>query len=274
MVRIRLRAVTERGEAMILDVRDEGAVRWLVLNRPERRNALTPELTAALHRAVTEADADPGCRLIVLRGAGGNFCAGRDLSGDMAPKALPEIMAGDRQWADLFRILDRSATISLAVVEGYAVAGGFTLAMGCDFVVADRAARFGAAEMKNGFPAAVNTPILTHLVGRRLALELALFGDLVEAERLWQMGLVNALSGGEMTLDRLAEAWVGRILDLDAEAVALTKENHRLARTAPLSEALTAGAQQNALLNASGVFREGARRFAEKQAAKKPGGRD
>lgn len=253
----------------MLDVRQAGPVAHLTLNRPERRNALTPALSAAIHDAVVAASQDTSCRIIVLRGADGNFCAGRDLSGDMNPKPLPEIMATDRLWADIFRILDATATVSLAVVEGYAVAGGFTLAMGCDFVISSRSAKFGAAEMRNGFPAAVNTPILTHLVGRRLALELLMFGDLVGAERLWQMGLINALADDEPALDDLAADWLSRLLALDAEAVALTKENHRLARHAPLADALTAGAQQNALLNASGKFREGAERFRQSQINKK-----
>ncbi|WP_417513621.1 enoyl-CoA hydratase/isomerase family protein [Minwuia sp.] len=253
----------------MLDVVREAATTRLTLNRPERRNALTPELSAAIHAAVISADADPECRLIVIRGTGGNFCAGRDLSGDMAPRPLAEIMATDRLWADIFRVLDRSSKVSLAVVEGYAVAGGFTLAMGCDFVISTPGAQYGAAEMRNGFPAAVNTPILTHLVGRRMALELLMFGDMVGAERLWQMGLINEISDDEAAIDSLAGAWIDRLLAVDGEAMALTKENHRLARTAPLSEALTAGAQQNALLNASGVFREGAARFKEAQARRR-----
>jgi len=253
----------------MLDVEWAGAVTQLTLNRPESRNALTPELTAAIHEAVVVADSDPECRLLVFSGAGGNFCAGRDLSGDMTPKDLPEIMEQDRQWADIFRILDRTGTISLAVVEGYAVAGGFTLAMGCDFVIADREAKFGAAEMRNGFPAAVNTPILTNLLGRRLALELLMFGDMVGAERLWQMGLINALAESGQKVSDLGELWIERVLALEPEAIALTKENHRLARHAPLADALTAGAQQNALLAASGRFREGAKRFRSAQAKKR-----
>lgn len=253
----------------ILITEKQGPVTRLTLNRPDRRNALTSELSAAIHGAVVAADADPECRIIVFRGAAGNFCAGRDMSGDMAPQPLAEIMAIDRQWADIFRVLDGSSKVSLAVVDGFAVAGGFTLAMGCDFVIAEQGARFGAAEMRNGFPAAVNTPILSHLVGRRLALELLMFGDLVGAERLYQMGLLNALADGADTLDAMGEDWVTRLLALDAEAVALTKENHRLARNTSLSDALIAGAQQNALLNTSGKFREGAERFRQKQAAKK-----
>jgi len=251
-----------------LIVSQNGPVTRLTLNRPARRNALTPELSAAIHAAVVAADQDPACRFLLLSGAEGNFCAGRDLSGDMTPKPLDQIMATDRLWADLFRVLDQSSVVSVASVEGFAVAGGFTLAMGCDFVLSTRDARYGAAEMKNGFPAAVNTPILTHLVGRRLALELLMFGDLVGAARLYEMGLINALADDSAGLTALTEDWLQRLQSLDPEAIALTKENHRLARTAPLSEALTAGAQQNALLNASGTFQRGAERFKAAQAAK------
>lgn len=253
----------------MLRVANDDAVTTLTLDRPGQRNALNWELNARLHDEISAAASDEACRVIVLKGAGGNFCAGRDLSGGMEPEALPKIMARDRAWADIFRTLNAAPKLSIAVVDGYAVAGGFTLAMGCDFVLSTRDARYGAAEMRNGFPAAVNTPILTHLLGPRLALELIMFGELVNAERLYQMGLINALADDEESLSRLADDWIGRSLALDQEAVTLTKEAHRAARSTPLSDALTAGAQQNALLNASGVFQAAAERFKAQKAKKK-----
>ena len=242
----------------MIRIEAQGQATRIVLDRPDRRNALDWPMTAALHDGIRAAADDGDCRLLVIAGAGGHFCAGRDLGALTTTPELPVILERDRTWAEIFRLLDRSPKPSLALVEGYAVAGGFTLAMGCDFVLATRTAQFAAAEMKQGFPAAVNTPILTNLVGSRLALELLVFGDLVGAERLYELGLINRLADDPAGLRSLAADWIERLLALDQEAVALTKESHRAARNTPLADALTAGAQQNALLAAAGVFQAAA----------------
>ena len=152
----------------------------------------------------------------------------------------------------------------MAVVQGYAVAGGFTLAMGCDFVIAERGARFGALEMRNGFPAAVCTPVLARLLGPRLGLELALFGDLIAAERLHAAGLINRLADGEDELDRIAGEFLGHLAGLDPHAVALTRETFRAAENMPLDNALDMGKHLNQLVGASGWFAEGAARGLDK----------
>ena len=242
----------------MIRIEGQGQVTRIVLDRPDRRNALDWPMTAALHDGIRAAADDGDCRLLVIAGAGGHFCAGRDLAALTTTPELPVILERDRTWAEIFRLLDRSPKPSLALVEGYAVAGGFTLAMGCDFVLATRDAQFGAAEMKQGFPAAVNTPILTHLVGPRLALELLVFGEPVGAERLYEIGLINRLADDAADLRSLAADWIERLLALDRDAVALTKESHRAARNTPLADALTAGAQQNALLAAAGIFQAAA----------------
>ena len=177
--------------------------------------------------------------------------------------ALPLEQAFDQHghWTDVFRRLHRLPYPSIAAVEGYAVAGGFTLAMGCDFVIAERTAQFGALEMKNGFPAAICTPILARLTGPRIGLELALFGDLVGAERLHALGLINLLADGA---DGLAEAltdFIGRIVALDPLAVRQTLETYRAAEQMPLDQSLTMGKQLNQLLDASGSFHAAGSRF-------------
>lgn len=155
------------------------------------------------------------------------------------------------------------------MVRGFAVAGGFTLAMACDFVLADKTARFGAMEMQNGFPAAVNTPVLSKLIGPRLALEMLVFGDLVDAERLHGMGLINRLAEDEEALAAVESDFVARLLDRDPHAVSLTKETHRAAVNMPLDDALVMGKQLNALIAASGRLEEAAQSFAAKQKARK-----
>lgn len=253
---------------MIRVLRD-GYTTSIQIDRPERRNALNWDMIGELGDAIAGADADPECRCLVVKGASDQFCAGRDLDAAGAAGALVPALEADAAWTRIFHLLHRAATPTVAVVRGYAVAGGFTLAMACDFVLAERTARFGAMEMQNGFPAAINTPVLSKLVGPRFALELLVFGDLVDAERLYAMGLINRLAADAEELAEIEAEFVGRLLERDPHAIALTKESHRASVNMPLDDALVMGKQLNALIAASGRLEEAARSFAAKQKARK-----
>ena len=158
-------------------------------------------------------------------------------------------------------MLRRSAKPSVAVVQGYAVAGGFTLAMGCDFVIAERSARFGALEMRGGFPAAINTAILSHLCGPRHALELLLSVDMFPADTLFRMGLINELATDGNELTEILKRRVDALVALDPIAVRLTKETGRAASAMPLAEALVMAKQLNSLLMSSGKIEAAAKHF-------------
>jgi len=249
---------------MSLDiVEQEGALR-LRLNRPERRNAFTPDMVDRLEEGVRLAIADPACRCIVVEGAGDHFCAGRDLRAFSEEKPLAELRRDDDRWAGIFRRLDEADTPSVAIVRGYAFAGGFTLAMGCDFVLADHTARFQVSEMRHGFPAAINTPVLSNLVGPRLALELAILGETVAAERLHAMGLINRLEADADALRAAAEAFIATLIERDPGAVGETKRLHRATRDGGLSEALNAGSLINTQASLSGVFKTAGDKLAKK----------
>ena len=236
----------------MIDLEQVGAVTTLVINRPERRNALDHAGVKALSAAIADAEADAECRCLALRGAGGTFSSGRDLGDARHDAPLADILAYDEDWTDIFHLLHGLSKPSVAVVEGHAVAGGFTLAMGCDFVIAERGARFGALEMRGGFPAAVNTAILSHLAGPRIALEYLLSADTFPAEHLLHNRLVNHIADGPAELQRIAGEVTVRLAALDPVAVKLTKDAHRMASTMPVSEAIVMGRQLNALLMTSG----------------------
>jgi enoyl-CoA hydratase/carnithine racemase len=243
----------------MIDKSQSGGIVTLTINRPERRNAFDAATTTALAEAVEALAGDADARLVVIKGAGGHFSAGKDLKEvETGDEARSELLRRHEDWVRVFHALHRLPVPSLAVVEGYAVAGGFTLAMGCDFVIAERGARFGALEMRNGFPASVCTPILARLLGPRLGLELALFGEAVGAERLYEMGLINRLADGSEELQRTAQAFADHIAGLDADAVKLTRETFRAAENMPIDNALDMGKHLNQLLAASGWFAEGA----------------
>lgn len=224
----------------------------LAIDRPARRNALDHATIKALSGGIADAGRDADTRVLVIRGAGGTFCSGRDLGEARADASLEELLAYDEDWSDVLHRLGALTKPSVAVVEGYAVAGGFTLAMGCDFVIAERGARFGALEMRGNFPAAVNCAVLSHLVGPRKALEYLLSADTFPAEHLLSSGLVNHVADGADALERIAAQVVGRLAALDPTAVKLTKEAHRMASSMPVAEAITMGRQLNTLLMGTG----------------------
>ena len=234
----------------------------LTLNRPKQRNALDAAIIDGLTQTIEEAEADAETRCLVIRGAGGNFCAGRDLTRP-PDRDLALALAADETWTKVNRLLHTMSKPTVAVVEGYAVAGGFTLAMICDFVLAEEEAKFGALEMRRGFPAAINTPVLTNLVGPRLALEFLMFGDLISARRLYEVGLINRLVDGAEALNQLVQQFVRNLVALDRDAVRMTKEALRAGRNMPLLDALEMGKLGNALIAASGRMEEAMQDYAD-----------
>jgi enoyl-CoA hydratase/carnithine racemase len=232
----------------------DGVVR-LLIDRPERRNAIDRATSLALGDAIEKAQRDPATRVIVIKGAGDVFSTGRDLKASAAAETAPATPSDeDEVWVRIFHLLLRSPVVSVASVRGFAVAGGFTLAMGCDFVLAERGAVFGAYEMRHGFPAAVCTPLLAHLAGPRFGLEFALLGESIPAPRLLEAGLVNRLAETPQELADLEEAFVRRIAGLDPRAVRQTRDIFRAARTMSLDNALDMGRQLNQLIGAGGGF--------------------
>ena len=230
----------------------------------DRKNALDSAAMAALAEALHALERDREIRALVVRGAGGSFSAGRDLK-EAANLPLEQALEQHQDWANVFRQLRRLPFPSVAAVAGFAVAGGFTLAMGCDFVIAERSARFGAMEMQNGFPAAVCTPILARLAPPRIGLEMALFGELITAERLYASGLVNQLVDGDEGLTIALTEFTDRIIALEASAVRQTLELYRAAETMPLDQSLTMGLHLNQLLDAAGSFKAAGASFGRKE---------
>lgn len=263
---------------MVRSERDGGVARFII-DRPSRRNAIDAATACALGDAIEAATRDRALRVLVIKGAGTTFSTGRDLKASAAAdrekspqKSTSQAPATeDEAWVRIFHLLHRSPLPSVAVVTGHAVAGGFTLAMGCDFVLAEKGARFGAFEMRHGFPAAVCTPILARLIGPRLALELALLGEEVSAERLHAVGLVNRLAEDLDDLARVEATFVGHLATLDPTAVRQTRDLMRAAANMPLDNALDMGRNLNQLIAASGGFAAAGRKLARNDSGQQSG---
>lgn len=188
-----------------------GNVLVLRLNRPDARNALNGELMGALGEGIHEAETNSDIRALVLTGTGDrSFCAGMDLrafsSGEStAPTASPE---GQSAFGRFFSGGEVAVPI-VAAAQATAVAGGFELLLNCDLAVAADSAKFGIPEVKRGLFAAGGGVYISERIPLALALELTLTGDLIDAQRAYEIGLLNRVVPADQVLDtavQLAEA--------------------------------------------------------------------
>ncbi|HEX4609764.1 MAG TPA: enoyl-CoA hydratase-related protein [Urbifossiella sp.] len=202
-----------------------GAAAVLTIDRPDRRNALSRALIAALADGFARAAADPAVRAVVLTGSGPAFCAGMDL--DELRATLGD--ERDKVWDDAGRLSALYEQIyalpkpTVAAVNGAAVAGGAGLVTVCDLAVAVPAAKFGYPEVRRGLVAAMVLPHLLRHVGERTARWLLLTGELVNAAAAERAGLVNAVVPPE-SLRETAIGWCRLLAEGGPQALATTKD--------------------------------------------------
>lgn len=239
-------------QPLVIGVR-EGATAKLVLNRPEKRNAMSDELLVALNAELDRVLADEAVRTIVVTGAGDCFTAGRDRK-DVGTAGSRRVSLEDGSlegtvelFTDTLRRLITSPKPTIAAVRGFAFGGGQAMSLACDFLVAERGAKFGNVEITYGFPAALNAVLLMRQLGRRRALEIAMTGEVHTAEAWHGFGLVNRLAEPGK-LEEATAAFAG-VLNANAPwAVRRTKSLMLAAEDAPLADGMTLGGQLNQLL--------------------------
>ena len=237
-----------------------GGVLTITLNRPKARNAVNRALAEGVAAALERLDTDDDLRVGVITGAGGTFCSGMDLKAFAAGER--PIVAG-RGFAGIAQRAARKPLI--AAVEGYALAGGFEVALACDLIVAARDAKVGIPEVKRGLVAAAGALIrLPKRIPYHLAMELALTGDPITAERAHAIGIVNRLAepGGAVAAAReLAAAIVAN----GPLAIAGSKKILSAAVDWTEAEAWERQGEISGPIFASEDAREGATAFAEKR---------
>jgi enoyl-CoA hydratase/carnithine racemase len=202
-----------------------GGVATLVIDREEKRNALDRETLEALEAALAGAARDPEVRVIVLRGAGDRvFCAGADLA---EIRGHESIEASRRHFDGVARVIlamQRAGQPVIARVPGFALAGGFGLAVAADFTVASLNARFGLPEIGIGLlPLMVSAPIHRALGSRKALLDLVLTGRQIDAAEAKDLGLVSRVVAAE-ELDAEVGRLAARLLELSPTALRLGKE--------------------------------------------------
>jgi len=169
-----------------------GNVLIVTLNRPEAKNAANKALAEGVAAAMDRLDSDKDLRVGIITGAGGTFCSGMDLKGFLAGET-PQIPG--KGFAGLTEAPPAKPLI--AAVDGYALAGGFEIALACDLIVANKDSKFGIPEVKRGLAAAAGGLVrLPRQIPQRLAMELALTGEFVSAQRAYEMGLINRVVEG------------------------------------------------------------------------------
>ena len=240
-----------------------GALSLLRLNRPDARNSLTSSLVDALGTALLEAEADPGVRAIVLTGTGERaFCSGMDLR-SFSEGDVPGATAGASTEA-FYRLLRGEVHVPvIGAANGSAVAGGLELLLGCDVVIASSEARFGLPEVKRGLFAAGGGTLIGNRIPTAIALELTLTGDLVDAARAYEVGLVNAVVAPDAvwaTALDMAE----RIAANGPLGLAASKELVRLSASDPAA-ARQRMAEWSSVVFASEDAMEGARAYMDKR---------
>jgi enoyl-CoA hydratase len=245
-------------EAVLTERR--GDVLVITLNRPDARNAVNGALAEGIAAALDELDGDDALRVGVLTGAGKGFSSGMDLKAFVAGER-PYVE--DRGFAGITQRSSRKPLI--AAIEGFAVAGGFEIALSCDLIVAARGARLGIPEVKRSLVAAAGALFrLPRRIPYHLAMELALTGDPIDAERGHQLGLVNRLAEPGEALDAALEL-AAAIVKNGPLALIASKE---IVRNAPDWTEAEAWEKQGAIAGpvmVSQDAREGAIAFAEKR---------
>ncbi|HET9038566.1 MAG TPA: enoyl-CoA hydratase/isomerase family protein [Gemmatimonadales bacterium] len=239
-----------------------GGVLTLTLDRPNKRNALSAALVEAMHAALERADLDAEVRVVVLRGAGKDFCAGADLEELLASAdaTLAENEATALRLGSLFGRMRALPKPVLAVVHGRALAGGAGLVTACDLALAGAGAQLGYPEIQRGFVPAMVMVLLRRAAGEKAALDLVLTGRLLGAEEARAAGLVSRVVP-DAELDREAEALAGSLASASATALALTKQLYYQLDGRPLEEGVALGARVNALARQTPDFRAAIARF-------------
>ncbi len=243
----------------VLVSRESGLI-TITINRPDQRNAVNGAVSQGVAAALDELDASDDLHVGILTGAGGNFCAGMDLKAFLRGEA---VRVPGRGLLGLLFAPPRKPLI--AAVEGYALAGGFEAVLACDLLVAARDARFGLPEARRGLAAAAGGLLrLPRLIPPRIAMELALTGDMISAERLERHGLVNILADPGTALAE-AQSLARRILANAPLSLAASKRVITEQQDWPVAEMFD---RQNAITDpvlASADAREGAAAFAERR---------
>jgi methylglutaconyl-CoA hydratase len=255
--------LTDESNVLLYSV--EGSLARITLNRPEKRNALNDVLIARLKDSIKAASREESVRVILIGGAGPDFCAGADLSAlqKISQASVAENEADARSLMDLFLMMRQVPVPIVAAVRGKALAGGCGLASACDIVLASTNARFGYPEVKIGFVPAMVTAILRRNVSEKHAFELLTRGTAISAEEAEQIGVVNHVFSEE-SFEADVVSYVREYEKTSKSAVALAKSLLYQIDGMTFSAALATGVDVNVIARMTEDCQQGIARFLKK----------
>jgi methylglutaconyl-CoA hydratase len=249
---------------MSIDYAAAAGIARITLNRPEKRNAITGEMMSTLRDALQRAAGDSSVRVLLIRGAGKDFCAGLDLSEVLkGAKDTSEAIASARRLGDLYIAMRRHPKPIVAAVRGRALGGGAGIATASDLIIAAEFAQFGYPEVKLGFIPAIVTTMLRRAVNERQAMELALTGEPISAPRAYAIGLINRVLP-ETEFEAGVESYIAALAETSATAMSLSKSLLYQTDGMSFEASIEAGVQANVQARMTDDFKRGVERFLKK----------
>src|SRR5580765_910263 len=243
----------------------QGGVATLTLNRPEKRNAISFELIDDLLRALDEV-AKSDAIVLILTGAGKAFCSGMDLENlkSLLGRTPEQNLQDSETMVQLFRSLYEFPKVTIAAVNGPAIAGGTGLALLCDFTLAVPDAKFGYTEVRIGFVPAIVSTFLLRQIGEKQARDLLLTGRILGADEAAKMGLINEIVPADNLMVRAREL-AALLTENSASSLRATKQLLTDHARMELDSHIEAAVRENAAIRNTADFREGITSFLEKR---------
>jgi methylglutaconyl-CoA hydratase len=242
-----------------------GAILRITLNRPEKRNAISRQMVEALAQELSRSTREQAARVVLIEGAGPDFCAGMDIAelAETADAGVAEHLESARSLAGMYRSLRRHPLPVVAAVRGRALGGGAGLAMACDVVLASESAQFGFPEVKIGFVPAIVMSLLRRSVGEKRAFDLLATGTPVGAREAFEMGMITRVFA-DANFDASVDAYVSALAETSASALGMTKKLLYSIDATSFDAAIDAGVQINAAARMTDDARRGFKQFGKK----------
>jgi methylglutaconyl-CoA hydratase len=243
----------------------DSGIATITLNRAEKRNAISFELIDDLLRALNEVEKSEAI-VLVLTGAGKAFCSGMDLENlkVLIGRSPEQNLQDSQMMVRLFRALYEFPKITIAAVNGPAIAGGTGLALLCDFTLAVPEAKFGYTEVRIGFVPAIVSTFLLRQTGEKYARDLLLTGRIFDAQEAARMGLVNEIVPAENLMARAREL-AAQLMQNSPSSLLATKKLLTEHARAELDAQIASAVRENAAIRTTADFREGISSFLEKR---------
>ena len=243
----------------------EDSIARLTLNRPDKRNALDDEIVREFKTALRAAGTDDTVRVVLVSGAGKDFCSGADLASlqRISEAGVEESMASAAVMGELFVEMRRHPRPIIAAVKGRALAGGCGLATACDIILAADSSQFGYPEVNIGFIPAMVMAILRRSVSEKRAFELITRGEIISARTAFEIGMINRVFADDQ-FESEVEAYVAKLAAKSASAVSLAKSLLYHMDGMTFETAIEAGIQMNAITRMTEDCKRGVERFLKK----------